>query len=164
MGTAVGTVQKISVKTENKGKVFKSPLYGMQVEGTWYNCGFDKPAANEGDVVSFDYTEDKYGKQVTKGSIKPATAAAKAVVVQSNDARQLSIVYQSQHRDAIEAVNFAIQSGMVSLPTKKADQYSVYLELVKDLTIQWTQDALTPVLDPVTEPEQEAEQADPEWS
>lgn len=164
MGTTVGTVQKISVKTENKGKVFKTPLYGIQVDGAWYNCGFDKPAANEGDVVSFEYQEDKWGKQVTKGSIKPATAAAKATVVQNNDARQLSIVYQSQHRDSVEAVNFAIQHGMVSLPTKKADQYSVYLELIKDLTVQWTQDALAPVLTTTEEAVQEAEQADPEWS
>jgi len=158
MSNATGQVQTVQRKTEVNGKVFRSPLVSLKINNQWFNCGFDDPKVSEGDVVTVEYTEGKYGKDVTKGSVKMATAEATKVAVKQSDDRQTSIVYQSQHRDAVEAINFSIQNGYISMPTKKADQYSVYLDLIKDLTVQWCKEALNPDLSTAETSDVEEEQ------
>src|SRR5690242_7231085 len=49
--------------------------YSFKAGGAWYNTGFKKHNLNVGDVVSFDYTEGTYGKDVEMGSLKKGAAA-----------------------------------------------------------------------------------------
>jgi len=72
-------------------------------------------------------------------------------------------VYQSQHRDAVAFVQFAVEQGAIKLPAKQADKYDVLLELVQGLTVQWCLNALDPDLtQEATEAEILAEEADDE--
>lgn len=149
-----GTVEVLQEKTEAKsGKRLRSPLYSVKLDdGQWYNFGFNRPRCAKGDAISFQASQGEYGWEGDADTVTVAAAgspAAKAVV-QTGDARQTSIVYQSQHRDALAAVQFAIQADLVKLPAKQADKYDVFLELIKDLTVTWTKDALQPDL---SEPE-----------
>lgn len=148
MGTVTGKVETVQIKRETKdGKPMRTPLYSLKVDGKWYGCGFDKPDTQEGAVIQFEANDGKYGAEVVKGTIKAGTAKAVQQVQQKADDRQLSIIYQSQHRDAVEAVNFAIDHGFVKLPAKAADQYDVYLGLINDLTKKWTGEAMNPTFE-----------------
>lgn len=151
---AQGFVEVVSAKNESAaGKRFRSPLYSFKINEDWFNCGFDNPNISKGDSIEFSFTEDKFGKNVDVKSIQKSTSApvatssGKARAVPVSGDRQVSIVYQSQHRDAIEAVNFMITNGLVKLPTKQADKYDTYMELVKTVTVTWANESLDPVLD-----------------
>jgi hypothetical protein len=142
-------VQKVSEKWESKsGKKFRSPLHSVCIDDEWYGFGFDDPKIQEGQVVSFDFAVGKFGNDGDAGTVtleaegSPVTKTAQT----KSDDRQTSIVYQSQHRDALEAVKFMIEQGMVKVPAKQSDKYDVFVELVRDLTVQWTKEALSPDL------------------
>jgi hypothetical protein len=76
MSVITGTCEAISSK-----KVGKGFLYGVKVDGQWYNCGFKKPPFDKGDDVSFTvgkndkgYDEATFseGSKTSKGEAKPA--------------------------------------------------------------------------------------------
>lgn len=152
MAQASGFVEVVTAKTETKaGKRLRSPLYSFKIDNDWYGCGFDNPGIEKGDTVEFEFSEGDYGKECNVSTIKKTTSApvnsnsnAKSVSVSGD--RQVSIVYQSQHRDALSAVQFMVEQGIVKLPSKQAEKYDVFLGLVKEITTQWTVQALDPDL------------------
>jgi len=153
-----GFVEVVNTTTETKsGKRLRSPLYSFKVGDDWFGCGFDNPKIEKGDTVEFSYSEGQYGKEadvssiVKKSNADVKTAAtSKSTGVSVAGDRQVSIVYQSQHRDAVAFVQFAVEQGAIKLPAKQADKYDVLLDLVEGLTVQWTLDALDPDLSETT--------------
>ena len=170
MTTASGFVEAYSAKTETKtGKRLRSPLYSFMVDNQWYGCGFDNPNVEKGDTIEFTFTKGTYGLDVDVSSItKKSNTAVKSAATNKTGVsvagdRQVSIVYQSQHRDAVSFVQFAVEQGAIKLPAKQADKYDVLLELVQGLTVQWCLDALDPDLtQEATEAEILADEADDE--
>ena len=154
MAQAQGLVEVVSAKHETKtGKRLRSPLYSFKVGEFWYGCGFDNPNVEKGDTIEFSYTEGQFGNEADVSSItKQSNAAVKEAAVSKSAGtsvagdRQVSIVYQSQHRDAVQFIQFAVEQGAIKLPAKQADKYDVLAELVRDLTVEWTLDALDPDL------------------
>lgn len=151
---AQGFVEAVSAKNKTKaGKSLRSPLYSFKVGDDWFGCGFDNPNIEKGDTIEFSFTEGDYGKEADVSSIskksnaevKQAATSKSAGVSVAGD-RQTSIVYQSQHRDAVEFIKFAVEQGAIQLPAKKADKYDVLLNLVECLTVDWTLAALDPDL------------------
>lgn len=164
----IAYVEAVSAKTTTKaGKSLRSPLYSFKAGDFWYGCGFDNPNIEKGDNIEFTFTEGDYGKEADVGSIKKVNGAdvpsktvtsGKTATSVAGD-RQLSIVYQSQHRDAVAFVQFAVEQGAIKLPAKQSDKYDVLLDLVQGLTVQWCTEALDPDLSTpsVEEPQEEDE-------
>lgn len=157
MSTVNGTVQKVQERWEsNAGKKFRSPLYNLLVNGDWYGCGFNNPNVVEGDFITFNAEPNAYNgydadvDSIEKGA-KQEVPAAKQADTPYVDNRQLSIVYQSQHRDAITAVSFLVENEILALPKTKAKAYDAFLGYVEELTAKWTKEALNPELDKVAE-------------
>lgn len=123
-----GIVQKIYAdkKTSKKtGKPFT--VYTLLVDGTRYQCGFDKPNCSEGDSVSFEATEGEYGFEVDVKSLKvldsaadnPKPQAAKGgrSYSETPDTRTERIEHQSARRDAIELVRLQLEAGVLKVKT-----------------------------------------------
>ena len=70
---STGTVSRIASKDINT-KFGAKKKYSMEIDGTWYDAGWKKPTVVEGTVVSFDYKETSYGKELT--SYSPSTGGA----------------------------------------------------------------------------------------
>lgn len=69
MAMASGVVTNISskgLKSKSTGKPFT--VWRFEVDGEWYSFGFNKPAFIVGDTIEFEYVENKYGREVPKGS------------------------------------------------------------------------------------------------
>ena len=165
MAKVSGVVQTTNEKWETKeGKRLRSPLYSIKVDDEWYGFGFDNPNVQEGEAITFTAEKAKFGKGMdgVASSIERMAAGAPATVAATTkaDDRQTSIVYQSQHRDALEAVKFMVEKDIIKLPAKQADKYDVFLGLVQDLTVTWTKEALAPDLSSPTE--ETAQEADDE--
>ncbi len=147
-----GIAEVVKEQTEINGKVLRSPLYSIKLDnGLWYSFGFKNPGVSQYDSIEFEATNGKFGWEGVSSSVvtaegKKASGAKGTGKALPSDQRQTSIVYQSQHRDAITAVSFAIENKLVKLPAKQSAQYDVFLELVKDLTVQWCNEALQPDL------------------
>jgi hypothetical protein len=56
------------------------PTYSFKADGVWYSTGFKKAAVSAGDVVSFNYEETKYGKEVDPKSVVIGAAPAATAV------------------------------------------------------------------------------------
>lgn len=150
-----GYVEVVTSKKEVNGKQLRSPLYSFKVGDEWFNCGFDNPGIEKGETIEFSYTVGKWGKDVDVKSISKAEGAvskASGSKAKSNPVgdRQTSIVWQNQHGQAVQAVNFMVEQGIVKLPAKQADKYGVYMDLIKEIAVTWTIDALDPVLEQAT--------------
>ena len=67
------TITNVAIEqTDSKAvrtKFGEKKTYSFKANGVWYQTGFKFSGLNVGDVVSFDYTEDQYGKQVAVASI-----------------------------------------------------------------------------------------------
>lgn len=69
MTNATVTVARITNKSVTT-KYGPKPTYSFQgTDNEWYSMGFKKPRFNAGDELSFDYTENTYGKQVDDATI-----------------------------------------------------------------------------------------------
>lgn len=90
MSTAVesAVVSALSSKDVNT-RFGTKKTYSFQADGVWYSCGFTEPKFNKGDVISFEYEEDKYGKQVDPKAVRKSAGAPAAVpaVAAGNSAR-----------------------------------------------------------------------------
>lgn len=65
MSKASGVVDKIySKKGKSGGRSYTR--YSINMDGDWYNCGFEPPDCAEGDEVEITYVEGDYGKEVKK--------------------------------------------------------------------------------------------------
>jgi len=144
-----GTVEYVSQKTEAaSGKKLNSPLFSFKLNDEWFGCGFDDPRVAEGDTITFTFNSTQYGSEVVKNSIVKTAAdtspAAATKKVSSPDARQVSIVYQSSRKDAINAIDIAVSTGVLTLPKGKG--YEVLFDLIDELTLDFARKAIQPDL------------------
>jgi len=137
-----GYVQKISTK-QGMGKNGPYTMYNVQIEGEWYGCGFNKPAANEGDFVEFDVEQKgqyKNAKNVKSVAGQPAPAPApvsnnSATVVQLPvNKKDISISYQHCQKEAHRLLDTLLKNDAVKLPAKQADKYDAALALVNEIS------------------------------
>ncbi|MCK5016222.1 MAG: hypothetical protein KAS32_04040 [Candidatus Peribacteraceae bacterium] len=152
--TVTGAIQAVSVRRETKaGKALRSPLYSFNIEDVWYNCGFSNPAVSKGDRVSFEFSEDAYGKVCDVESLvttaSGASGATSPAMPVRPDSRQNSIVYQSSRKDAINVATIVVSNGLLKLPAAKADQVDALLGFIESLTDDFAVAALTPEIKPV---------------
>lgn len=71
-----------SVSTKPVATKFgQKSTYSFKAAGDWFKTGFKKHNLAVGDVVSFEYNDGAYGKEVVEGSIKKSgsTAATPAI-------------------------------------------------------------------------------------
>lgn len=140
MSMVTGQVKAIS----QRGNAFN-----IRVDDDWYGYGFNKPAFNKGDTISFDFQQrgnfkNVDAKTVQVGASAPAQQAApasggSAPAKSGRDfgANQVAIQYQASRNSAIALVSAALAAGEVTLPTKKGDRLDALLALVDDLTDQY---------------------------
>lgn len=73
MSNVTGVVGKICKVTGVVGKIFEknintargpSKVFSLNIDGIWYNCGFDRPECADGDTVAVEYVRDRYGNKV----------------------------------------------------------------------------------------------------
>ncbi len=74
------TIEQVKSKTVTT-KFGEKLSYSFKANGDWFNHGFKKPVFAEGDVVTFDYAEGKYGKDVDPTTVRKASGAAPAASV-----------------------------------------------------------------------------------
>jgi hypothetical protein len=79
-----GVVSNVAVEQVSQKDVTtrfgSKPTFSFKAGGEWFKTGFGRHGLNVGDVVSFSYTEGKYGKEVdakaiAKGASSIATGA-----------------------------------------------------------------------------------------
>jgi len=139
--TITGTIEKVFER-----KVGKGTAYSIAVNDVWYGCGFHKPDAKEGDVVTFDWENNNRGyPQIIAGADKkakitvvdsaPAAAQGGGGTAPVN-ARQVSIEYQAARNSAIALLPTLIAQEAVPAVTKAkiADKYDATLLLIKELS------------------------------
>jgi hypothetical protein len=112
MSQVTGNVEAISSK-----KVGKGYLYGLKVDGQWYNCGFKKPPAEKGEDVTFTltkndkgYDEAIFGEKTAnpKGTTAPAAKPAQATYTRDFETseerakKQVYIIRQSSLERALD--------------------------------------------------------------
>lgn len=113
------TVEALSSK-EVKTKYGPKSTYSFKAGGTWFNNGWKKPTFIVGDILSFDYNESTYGKDVVNNSVKvtprgvPVPPAQRAPNVQATSNKgsfpiplldgQRSIVRQNSVTNATKIV------------------------------------------------------------
>lgn len=56
-------------KKEVKTKFGMKPTYSIKVGGEWYSNGFTNPLVSAGDEVAFEFTADRFGNQIDKGTL-----------------------------------------------------------------------------------------------
>lgn len=143
MASVSGRVEKVYSKEFKPGKW----MYSLVVNGTFYGVGSRKPQAVEGDIVSFEASQN--GKfwnaenvQIT-GNAGTAQSSGSAPAPASNDRqtfeerKQTAIALQSARNTSIAAVGLLLQNGGVKLPAKQADVADVVLALVDELTSRY---------------------------
>ena len=133
---AQGTVNKIH---------YNGKAYNAEIGGAWYGCGFEKPKFEEGQVIEFEFGNNGKFKNMmhetvkvlgTDSGSKPAPKGG-AVDPQVWIDKDISILYQSCRKDAIQFVNVLLTSSAVTLPAKKADQADAIKALVEDYAAQF---------------------------
>lgn len=157
MANVTGIVQRKNGKPTRNGKM----MYSIQVDGNWYGGMFDDPGCNEGDTVSFESSQNGNFINVQKGTLQvvqnnaPSQAPAQQGQTggqggnrdeywnsraKADEARQVSIVYQSSRKDAIEVAKAMIENDLVAQPAKKGDKYDWFVGLVDVLTDRFHKD------------------------
>jgi len=159
MAEVTGLVTKLNKKTQTAaGRPMKSPAYSILLDDSvWYNFGFDSPTCSEGDVITFQASQDNYGSvgkfstvTVEVGGAKTAPKAAAAV--QKADTRQESIVYQSSLKTAVEVLDLAIRNECVTLPSKKADRLNALELMLHEIATGIARVAIDPHFNEESEP------------
>jgi len=85
MSITNAVVEAVSSK-EVTTKFGAKKTYSIKLRGgDWYSCGFTDPKVHKDDVVSFEYEETTYGKQVTPKTLTKSTGVS-ATVVESKPA------------------------------------------------------------------------------
>lgn len=123
-------------------KAFKkdSGLCSIKVGEEWFSTYKDHYPELEGKTV--EVTLAKKGKYWNvKG--KPAVVAMSASAAKqggassaSYDDKQNSIVLQSSYKTGAEVLGTILSNGLVSVPTKKADQYDFVLNLLDEIALR----------------------------
>lgn len=156
MANVTGVVQRKNSKPIRNG----GQMFSIQVDGNWYGGMFDDPGCNEGDTISFESSQNGRFLNVQKGTLQvvqnnaPSQAPAPQGGGQTggqredywnsrakaDEARQVSITYQSSRKDAVEVAKALVENDMVAQPTKKGDKYDWFLGLVDVLTDRFHKD------------------------
>jgi hypothetical protein len=139
-----GTVQKVYSREIKGGKTSYSLGIGDSPDAMdWFGFYTNRPNCNEGDVVSFRYTESgnfknadiKSFKVVSTGSVaQPSASASNSSARPAKgghvDNRQSSIIVQSATRNATDLLRLMLDQDAVNLPSAKsktkAQQAKVY--------------------------------------
>ncbi len=142
-----GLVKKVVQRQAGKGTAYN---FVVQENGqeVWYGHGFAPPKFNEGDTITFEWTQNGNFKNVEPRTVRVIPAetggAAPAPTPQTNSgggrnfgSNQLAIQYQASRNSAIAVIDMALKTDSVPLPTKKSDRYDAILALVDDLTTQF---------------------------
>ncbi len=133
----------------------------------FFGVGTNKPSFNEGDTISFEYTQrgrfmnavPQTISVVSRGEAssprsKPAAKAKSAPAKEDWGARnkywedkekrdiiiQKGIRYQSSRNAAIEVVTSAVSNGAISLGSKKAEQLDNLLDAIDIVTERFEKD------------------------
>ena len=146
-----GLVTRLNQRTKKAdGTMMRAPSYSILLDdSTWYNFGFDAPTCGEGDVITFEATQSQYGMDAKFSSVQKAApglaaSAPVAKAVQSADARQESIVYQSSLKVATDIVGLALVHEALTLPTKKAERLPVIVASVREVARDLALEAIKP--------------------
>lgn len=134
-----GHINKISTK-QGTGRNGPWTMYNLEIDGTWYGCGFKKPDANEGDYVEFDVVqkgEYKNAENVKRSAGQPAASPSGPAPSIPVNKKDVSIHYQSCRKDAIQTLGVLLTHDAVKLPAKAADKYDAALALINELTNQF---------------------------
>lgn len=141
-----GHVNKISTK-QGVGKNGPWTMYNLEIDGTWYGCGFNNPNVPEGSFVEFDVVQkgqytNANNVRLAQGMSAPqtpqaaSTPAAPAQAPRVNS-RDVSIQYQSSRKDAIQTLGVLLESEAIKLPAKQADKYDAAMALIEEITAQY---------------------------
>lgn len=63
-----GIVERATSK-DVKTRFGMKKTYSLQIDGTWYSCGFTDPRASVGEEVAFESTSGPYGEEIVKGTL-----------------------------------------------------------------------------------------------
>lgn len=69
-----GTVDRVSSKPVTT-KFGPKKTYSLQIDGTWYSCGFTDPRCGVGEEVAFESSSGPYGEEIIKGTLVRTGAA-----------------------------------------------------------------------------------------
>lgn len=129
-----GVVQKIYADKKNSKKSGKPfTVYTLLIDGERYQCGYDKPNCNEGDMIEFTAGENTYGLTVEADTIEvlekaqpkaPRSVGGGTAGKTSKDdywtrkeqrdiEAQPRIERQSARRDAIDLVKLGVEAGLL---------------------------------------------------
>jgi hypothetical protein len=144
----------------------------------WFSFGFKRPTIEAGQQVTFvaksrtfkmrdggtgtSWDADPNTLEVVK-STPPKAAGRKASggnmksAVAAADSRQRSIVLQTAYKIAPLIVCGALEQSLVTLPTKKADKFDAYLEMIDETAMRLAAAFIDPPAVFAVEDEDEAE-------
>lgn len=146
---------------QGKGKVEfvkknDSGYYSLLVDETWYGAGKSAPQCKKDDVISFIYTMNgKYSNidpasiKVEESTVSQGKSVASAAGGNKNDywenrfafdvEKEKAYRFRAHRATAVNVAELMIEQGIVSLPTKKADQYDAVLALIDELTTHYVE-------------------------
>lgn len=136
-----GYLNKIATK-QGSGRYGPYTTYNLEIDGQWYGHGFNKPNAHEGQYVEFDVIQKgqyKNAENLRAAVSTPpaASSGSKAPASIPVNNRDVSIQYQSSHKDAIQVLDVLLKNDAVKLPAKQADKYDAAMALVDEITAQF---------------------------
>lgn len=145
MAQETGTVLAVSSKQLQSGT-----YYSFNVNDVWYRTGKKRAPVEKGYKVRFNYTEDKYGKQVDLTSVQFKEGEAPKSTGKSYNAggagkdsywadkekrdvdTQKRISYQAAMNTAINVVNGAISNEYLKIPGGKKATLEAYFAAIKE--------------------------------
>lgn len=153
MPKANGQVAVVNGRDGKFGKMWSLKLEG---DDTWYGTKSVRPDCDEGDVVEFNWANNKRGypdadlstlvKLEGAAAAAPAATGGGEVAAGRNayDRKQAVIVYQSSRKDALELIKAAISADLVDFPAKgtKAEKYQALRMFVDMATNDFYYDAM----------------------
>ena len=132
MANVKGLVERISKNDAG--------FYSVKLGGEYFGAGKYAPKFNEGDEVSFEYTENGKYKNLSFGTVKVLEEAAKVAQAGGGttnmskgtdwDMKDKRITFLACRKDAIELIKIAASQDALTLPTKKADKLESIMKLV----------------------------------
>lgn len=128
MSTATGVVEKV---------LQRGNMYSINVSGTWYGCGRDKPDCSEGQTVSFEYSMNgKYKNADVKSlEVQSSTPAqSKGVDPSVWVKKDAAIIYQAARNSAIAFIDILCREGALALPQTKDKKFDAMMALLDQMT------------------------------
>lgn len=141
-----GKVNKIDSITTAMGV-----MYNVNVDGTRYGFGKQKPNFNEGDVITFDFTQKGQYKNIVPSTVEVKKDVVVPIKTSNNSTgnskddywaqkeqrdvgTQRGIQQQSARNAAIAFIIPLATAGLIKLPAKAEDKLSAVASLVDEFT------------------------------